>query len=390
MATFLPWEIIVDILCRLPVKDLLRYRSVSKSWCSLIDGHDFIKLHLNHSLKTNSDVGVVFGGRNDLCWLDLDDLNSAERLPHPIDIGTGIDVVGGCNGLLALMNSNGDMAVWNPSTRRYISLPISDHFASFPFHVFQVLITGFGHDPITDDHKVLLMINFSGIIVDSFHCEAKVYSLKAKTWKRLDHFPNHIVYHRENGVLFANALHWLVNLKSQPSSSIFVFDLVTEDYREVALPDYKGAKTCWVKLVNIGGSFCVAVLPNQDSEIKNSDRVEVLVMKEYGVKESWTKLFSVVSSKVTGPFSYMIPVAYLKGGDQVLLDQDGEKLRLFDMKRRRVKNTTVGSGFPIICDTLVSVRSLVGVDGDADGGSAWKKAGKNNNVKEKKQSVKKR
>ncbi|GMN36508.1 hypothetical protein TIFTF001_006083 [Ficus carica] len=390
MATLLPCEIIVDILCRLPVNDLLRYRSVSKSWRSLIDGRDFIKLHLNHSVKTSSNIGVIFGGRNDLCWVDLYDLKTAVRLPRPIDIGTEINVIGGCNGLLALINPKGDMDIWNPFTRRYIILPISEHFHSFPFHVFEIVLTGFGHDPITDDYKLLLMINFRGIMVDSFHCEVKVYSLKAKTWKSIDHFPNHISYHRGNGVLFGDALHWVVYLKSDSSSLVFVFDVVTNDCREMGLPDYKGAQSCCMKLVDLRGCFCAAMVPNYDPEFKNSDQVDVWVMKEYGVKESWTTLFSVVPSNLTGAFNYVVPVAYLKDGDQVLLDQDGEKLLLYDMKRKRVKNTRVGSGFPTICDTLVCVPSLVGVDGGDYGESTWKKAGKNGKIKGKKQSGKKR
>ncbi|GMN36496.1 hypothetical protein TIFTF001_006070 [Ficus carica] len=51
MANFPP-EIITDIICRLPVKDLLRYRCVSKSWRSMIDGPDFIKLHSKQSMES--------------------------------------------------------------------------------------------------------------------------------------------------------------------------------------------------------------------------------------------------------------------------------------------------------------------------------------------------
>lgn len=75
----LPWEIIVDILFRLPVKDLLRYRSVAKSWCSLIDGPDFVKLHLDHSKEANSE-------NNNLFWVGLDVLSDAAvKLNHPFD-----------------------------------------------------------------------------------------------------------------------------------------------------------------------------------------------------------------------------------------------------------------------------------------------------------------
>ncbi|GMN36513.1 hypothetical protein TIFTF001_006095 [Ficus carica] len=103
--TQLPWEIIIDILSRLPVKDLLRYRCVSKPWCSLIDGPDFINLHLKHSLQTNSNLALVIRGCG-LHWANLDPLDSAIQLNHPLDYEGGTEVLGSCNGLLALFNSD--------------------------------------------------------------------------------------------------------------------------------------------------------------------------------------------------------------------------------------------------------------------------------------------
>ncbi|XP_058210743.1 putative F-box/LRR-repeat/kelch-repeat protein At1g11620 isoform X1 [Rhododendron vialii] len=44
----LPHVIIYDILSRLPVKPLCRFKSVSKPWLALVTDPQFIKSHLNH------------------------------------------------------------------------------------------------------------------------------------------------------------------------------------------------------------------------------------------------------------------------------------------------------------------------------------------------------
>ena len=45
----LPFDLIVEILCRLPVKLLMQFRCICKSWNSLINDCKFAKKHLNLS-----------------------------------------------------------------------------------------------------------------------------------------------------------------------------------------------------------------------------------------------------------------------------------------------------------------------------------------------------
>ncbi|KAL2475629.1 F-box domain [Abeliophyllum distichum] len=83
----------MDVLSRLRVKSLLHFRSVSKSWRSLIDSPSFIKMHMERSMKmkmAQSSVEVIHRcnlNKFYLLHLDLSEdphpIIDPEELPHP-------------------------------------------------------------------------------------------------------------------------------------------------------------------------------------------------------------------------------------------------------------------------------------------------------------------
>jgi hypothetical protein len=93
--------------------------------------------------------------------------------------------------------------------------------------------------------------------------------------------------------------------------------------------------------------------------------VDVWVMKEYGLKESWTKLFNVSqSSTFNRNFGEVMPLAYSKSGDKVLLEVDNTSsfgMILGGERAKRVRNIQRYPNYFTIAD--VYVESLVPLAG---------------------------
>ncbi|PSS11789.1 F-box protein [Actinidia chinensis var. chinensis] len=358
----LPEEVLADILSRLPVSLLLCLRCVSVSWRALIDGPDFIKLHLNRSIETRTNRGLILREDNHLFAADLDSLHGGVVQPAQIDHHPlwcqdyGIEVWGSCNGLVCLSNSLDTLTLWNPSTRRSRRLPYASIEFQYPSRNHEIRIYGFGLDSVSQDYKVVRIVKMKSVDDDSFDYEVKVYSLRSKSWHRAERFPRYQSLKRTAGVLASNALHWVVTEESEirMAGLIVAFDLGRESYRLVPQPECSD-KNFYLNLQSLGG--CLSLLCNYFL-----DRVDVWVMRDYGVKESWSKVFSVAQSGVIRPFQYVRLVAYSRNGGEVLMEEDSSKLIWYDLKQKRVKRVRV-RGLKELTQAEMWVGSLVPLDG---------------------------
>jgi F-box interacting protein len=210
---------------------------------------------------------------------------------------------------------------------------------------------GFGYDSQSDDYKVLRAVEFRGADFDWIGTEAKLYSLKSNSWRKVPDFPYRIPRTREWAVHVNGALHTIVFL-SESGQSILAFDIRTDKTYIVPKPE---------KLVSIGDlrlyalEGCLCLL----SPFKKHG-TEVWIMKEYGVKESWTRLLSIAPPRVE-PYTNLCPVAISKNGDEVLLNLNEEKLVWYDLRRKTTREVTI-RGLPFRFYANVCVGSLISPD----------------------------
>ncbi|XP_039797866.1 putative F-box protein At4g09190 [Panicum virgatum] len=110
-AAYLPDDLVVEILSRLPAKSLCRFKCVSRSWRALIFSDRF------SFAQTLS--GFFFGSRRDIAGLPppLPGVDTALSFLPPS--GGEIELLDSCNGLLLLLcsrepgSSSAIQSLWN-------------------------------------------------------------------------------------------------------------------------------------------------------------------------------------------------------------------------------------------------------------------------------------
>lgn len=131
----LPEDIIYDEiltrLTRLPVKILLRFRSVCKSWKTLISNPKFKKSHLTHtSVNPNQDFlllhFVVSGEYDEIITLSRVDLSQTSITTDSVE---ELRLVGSINGLVCASKEHRFFNnviqlfyIWNPATKQVLSV----------------------------------------------------------------------------------------------------------------------------------------------------------------------------------------------------------------------------------------------------------------------------
>ncbi|XP_057435569.1 F-box/kelch-repeat protein At3g06240-like [Lotus japonicus] len=184
-SILLPDELIEAILLRLPVSCLLRFKSVSKSWLSLISNPQFAKSHFDlaaaptHRLLLNCTRELRFQS------LDVDssppnnETAVLKYLREEFDgYGRDIDlhynpklvVLGSCRGFLFLLSNNfpaHDFVVCNPLTGEHRRIPSSTSFSYSYSSLY-----GIGYDQSTDDY---LLVSIRSNVRDP---RIEVFSLK--------------------------------------------------------------------------------------------------------------------------------------------------------------------------------------------------------------------
>ncbi|KAI3877115.1 hypothetical protein MKX03_027641 [Papaver bracteatum] len=222
-----------DILVNLPVKSLVRFKCVSKSWQSFIQDPSFVESHLSRSKKHPPQLltAIYYGGvavhKVTIPW-------AVNNKPLPI------------NGLFCFVDvSNSATRIYNLGTRQVTPwaqtcIPLQRG----PF-VEQTPTYGFGFDPLTNNYKVLCVWEISGRSVFNREitriCEVLTVGGENQ-WRKIDEVPPVRLYGPPDGVYANGSIYWRnagASFCTPPADELIVaFDVGTEKFRVIRIPDF--------------------------------------------------------------------------------------------------------------------------------------------------------
>ncbi|KAL2936962.1 hypothetical protein RDABS01_020411 [Bienertia sinuspersici] len=283
-------DLVEEILSRLPVKDLLRFRCVSRGWCALIDDVSFIRKHyqVNYSFHEFYLLTIQQG---DALAVDLTaDLKRDSRVVLPYEADQHSIICYGCvNGIICL-------------TYRSRKALIKDSFLALSKILPSIGIYGFGFDLSSSDFKILLIYVSCGELEDSIN--QVIYSLKSDSWKQISNYPadvsgltvattdgylNGVYYwvthrHQESG----RPLHFVI-VSFNFTAEVFKLSTLPHDAISLALESYSYQTIALYKeRLALAMSFEV-----QDEQSYNIHIWVATQLDDFGVPLSWEHLFNI-------------------------------------------------------------------------------------------------
>ncbi|MED6207225.1 hypothetical protein PIB30_033819 [Stylosanthes scabra] len=325
-------ELLQEIFLRLPVKSLIQLKCVSKQWHSLISDSNFAKFHYDATIANNNNSKLMYlsGDCSKAYCVKI----GASSIHHDYAVRLQatykhdkLRIIGSSRGFILLQNDVPEpvLALWNPAMGSHRTVPYPDNFWNVNFYCPDHFCGGVVYEKFNDDYLVVL-----GSVKANEHQKLrpqwKFFSVRTNSWKEIeggDRFVPSYPLHRQQGLLYNEAIHWLAidigSGKCKARSLVIVaFDTVTKTLSMIPLP-YPQHTHEW-KLSLLGGRGYFGIF------MMNKIIPEIWVMKEYKVESSWTKLNIVL------PCMNFNPLCFTES-DEVVGRKDKKQIVKFRGKR---------------------------------------------------------
>ncbi|XP_074284062.1 F-box/kelch-repeat protein At3g23880-like [Silene latifolia] len=287
-----------EILLRLPVKSLIRFKSVSKQWYSIISSSKFAITHFMKSplSQPSAPVNTLFiQCEKSYYFFSYDDDQISDNFEDSlVEIEVPFrakkyypKLTGCCNGLICLTPKHGDyFIIWNPATgqmhkyksNRYIG--DQDIVSAYGYDDLDIEC-GFGYASSIDDYKYVQVVSLpwekGGDTI------VYLFSFRENKWRKIEFDYKRLFSLYGQAVLSNEKLYW--GAFGTSYYYIVSFDLVTERFDAITSPlvclgDMGGFLGECIYKVTFTGDKLIHIV-DSDAIVKSIDIPEDLSLDVY-------------------------------------------------------------------------------------------------------------
>ncbi|CAH8334273.1 unnamed protein product [Eruca vesicaria subsp. sativa] len=301
----IPFDLLVEILIRVPGKYLARFKCVSKQWSSIISSRYFCERlftirqgkqqqpHLYMCLVDDNEQSALLSmsstSQDNICFVVDQDLSIPERGGYFVNVSHG----------LICYTVRKKACIYNPSTGQRLTLPRIKHdIIADQGQTMYIRRHYIGYDPVDNKHKLLCTIVAYRDRLFNLKSEHWVFVLEAGgSWKKVvlhENYRPHTPFARGQYCISGSVVHYLA-WHDMYTCAIVSFDFRSEELTTILAPynvrEFMSVPALEMKadLIEYGGKVAIF----QHTNLQNEGRVVLWVLEDAEKKE-WSKMSLVL------------------------------------------------------------------------------------------------
>ncbi|KAF8101214.1 hypothetical protein N665_0208s0009 [Sinapis alba] len=299
-------DLLEEIFLRLPLKPILKFKTVSKQWRSILESEMFVERRRNvkQSRKILAAYNCSCGGRP--CLLPESQFVGDEEIIYLHCDATRPSLT--CNGLVCFLEPD-CITVLNPSTGHNLRFPSGPEPVSSWFRNGWDMVMGFGRDRVTGNYKVVKMY-----VEPMFGDDCDVLDVESGEWKKLRR-PHYVTSLGRESVCVNGSIYWLFSgeglLHIGSGYHLLALDLHEEKFHRVSAPDTLVTRE--TKIVNLENRLAIAkiTIPGPECILK--------ICSMNAGEEIWSNTYAInLASVPASKWSMFTPLAVSSQGNLVL------------------------------------------------------------------------
>ncbi|KAE7995677.1 hypothetical protein FH972_000448 [Carpinus fangiana] len=184
--------------------------------------------------------------------------------------------------------------------------------------------------------------------------QSEVYSLSADSWRKVDGVRCSSESFRGSRTYTNGMVSWEAHCHDW--DGVLSFDMSDEVFLKTSMPDDVTADCC-KHLFVLNELIAMAVIPVEEYEEWLEVCFDIWLMHEVGVRDSWTKLFTI------GPFTEIERPLGVWKNDTIFLEKSERQLVLYEPSTKEMTNLQIGHEATYTLQLITYMETLVSVKG---------------------------